>query len=378
MLHRFLRYELDSVTLAVAKNPATDLQTISALFRTSLALVLAEPEPEPPRIDRFSGQKIWPSMSNARQVLGAVGRNAALPMTFLERLWTSNDLDLQVMAGSNPSLPANVVEAFALAESFRLRRAVASHQSISVDSLVRLARDEDEGVRRAVAGNERTPVPVLYQLSDDESRVVQQALRSNPNITVVLREKLHVAYEGVPRAASPINPKLVASLPTTPAEFEEFLTHPDFNETYWLYLASSADTPFAHVIGRVDDVMGLPIYPQGVSPKLYAARHVGTPESQLELLATSEDAQVRRAAAQTLAMISTNYELLQSFVRDVAPPVREAVANGAGSAFQESLWNELANDAEADVRSAVLNNAHAPDVIRAIARMNELAEGYGD
>jgi hypothetical protein len=306
ILHRFLSYDLDDLTVAVAWNPAAQKATIVALFETSLEIFSVKPEPEPDRIDPFSGMKIRASMSHAEQVLRAVGRNAKLPMSNLEQLWTSDDLELQVTAGFNPSLPIEVVECFAESDSFRLRRAVAGHRSISIDSLKRLASDDDEGVRRAVAGNPRTPASVLHRLAKDESRVVQQALRANPNLTLALREKLHLAVEGVPRAATPINPALVASLPTTGDEFEEFVTRPGFNESFWLYVATSPDTPFTHVIGRVDDVMGLPRYPKGVSPQLFAARHNLTPSDQLELLANDNDKWVRRAAAQKLVPAAKN------------------------------------------------------------------------
>ena len=378
ILHRFLGYEIDVVTLAVAKNPATQLDTIVSLFESSVELVLAQPEPGPERIHPVTGKTLSASLSHAEQVLHAVGRNASLPMSYLTRLWESDELELQVVAGFNPSLPLEVVEQFSRAESFRLRRAVAGHRGISIDSLKRLASDEDEGVLRAVAGNPRTPASVLHRLAKEESRLVQQALRSNPNLTVSLREKLHIAVEGVPRAASPINPKLLASLPKTPEEFEAFLQLPEFNETFWLYLASGPDTPFTHVIGRIDDVQSLPLYPSGVSPQLFAAHHVGTPQDQLELLANYEDKQVRRAAAQKLAAVSTNSDVLERLVRDGSTKVRKAVASHAGPAFPETLWNELANDQKPDVRSAVLDNPNAPDVIRAVARMNELAEAYVD
>ena len=378
MLHRFLGYDQEYLTLAVAKNPSTHIETIIELFLGSIDLVLAKPDPEPDRIDPITGMTIRPSMPAAEQVLYAVGRNAALPQHHLERLWASNDLDLQVVAGSNPSLPIEVVEQFSVAESFRLRKAVASHQSISLNSLKRLASDEDEGVRRAVAGNPRTPASILHILAKDESRFVQQALRSNPNLTVALRQKLHVAYEGVPRDASPINPQLLESLPTTPEEFDEFVTRSGFNESHWLYVAASPTTPFSHVIGRVDDVRGLPTYPKGVSPQLYAAHHPGTPEGQLELLSALENKHVRRAAALKLAAASSNLDVLEKLVRDRSAIVREAVAESAGPAFPESLWNELANDAKPDVRSAVFNNAHTPSVIRAVARMNDLAEAFVD
>jgi hypothetical protein len=301
-----------------------------------------------------------------------------LPFPYLERLWLSQDSEVQVLAGGNPNLPSEVLEQYAASESFRLRRAVAGHGSMSIDSLKRLASDEDEGVRRGVAGNVRTPASVLHRLVKDESRIVQHALRSNPNLTPALREKLHVGVPESPAAVSPIRPKIVELLPTTPAEFDEFVAQPDFTENLWLYLASSPTAPFDYVIGRVDDVQSLPSYPHGVSPALFAALHDHTPESQLEILAGFHDKKVRQAAGRRLAAFSTNGAILEQLVRDSRSSVRKAVAQSAGSKFPEQLWNELANDGKPAVRKAVLGNDHAPDAVRVVARINELAEDYED
>jgi len=98
----------------------------------------------------------------------------------------------------------------------------------------------------------------------------------------------------------------------------------------------------------------------------------------LELLVGSKEQRVRKQVAKRLAGSLTSTNVLEVLVRDESSGVRKAVARHAGPTFPEALWNELANDAKPAVRVAVLENQNAPDVIRAVARMNELSETYVD
>jgi len=380
VLDSFLDLEIGAVTKAVAANPAITLPTLLSLFELSLNIISTQPKEEPETEGPLAGLYVGndTEVRHARRVLEAVAWNSMLPLSYLERLWLSHDVDVQELAGRNPNLPTEILEEYASSEHFRLRRAVAGHASISTDMLKRLANDEDEGVRRGVAGNPRTPASILHRLVKDESMIVQHALRNNPNLTPALREKLHVSVPELPSAVSPIRPKITESLPTTAAEFNDFVAQPEFTENLWLYLASSLTTPFDHVIGRLDDVRSLPTYPKGVSPSHFAALNEHTPESQLEILAGFNNKKVRKAVGRKLAAASANLEVLKQLVRDREASVRKAVAEAAGPIFPEQLWNELANDEKSSVRKAVLGNEHASDLIRAAARLNELTENYED
>jgi hypothetical protein len=380
ILDRFVSLEIGDVTKAVAANPATTLPTLITLFELSFAIIDTQPKDEPVAEGPMAGLYVGPdtAVRHAHRVLAAVASNAMLPLTYVERLWLSQDSDLQVMAGYSPKLPAEIRDVFAASENFRLRRVVASHEFVEIDMLRQLAQDEDEGVRRAVAGNPRTPASVLHRMVKDESRIVHQALRKNPSLTPALRQKMNAALPLPPSAVSPIRPAIVDSLPSTGQEFSEFVSAKNFSSTMWLYLAGSPTTPFDFVIGSLDNVLDLPSYSHGVSPQLYAARQDRTPESQLELLASSKEQRVRKEVAKRLAGGLTSAAVLEVLVRDESSGVRKAVASHAGPAFPEVLWNELANDAKPAVRAAVLENPNAPDVIRAVARMNELSEAYVD
>lgn len=356
----------EAVRCAVARNPSASLELLAAMAHFASDVSDFDLADDPDLAPVFSWREPM-----ASPVGYAVAANPALPAEILDQFARSDNWQLQLAAAENPNVDRRVFVELARSDSWRVRRQIAANVQLPKRLLQLLSFDMDEGVRRSVARNPSTPLSVKAKLARDRVFVVRIAATGEE-----APQHPPSALEAAMAKSLPGGGTLSATVPTVDAPVDTFTTRQSILDFFVsapsydidlnaLQVAAATGVDFEMLIGRVDDHLTLSPVSVGVSANMVAARHPLTPESVLSWLLSDGDAQVRRELVVRLAPTCDDPVVFETMARDADAGVRIALAECAPGTMPEALWEDLADDVDDRVASAVAKNPHAPADVRA-------------
>jgi 3-methyladenine DNA glycosylase AlkC len=256
-----------------------------------------------------------------------VAGNSSTPPEVLTALARDKDEFVRSNVAENPNTPPEALTV--LARDKDVRRGVAGNSSTPPEVLTALARDEDISVRRIVAGNSSTPPEVLTALARDKD--VRRNVAKNPStppevLTALARDEVGSVRLGV------------AQNPWTPPEALTALAR-DKDVIVRSNVAENPNTPPEVLTALARNEVG--------SVRLGVAQNPSTPPEVLTALARDKDVIVRERVAKNP---STPPEALTALARDIDEFVRRNVAENPNT--PPEVLTALARDKVADVRDA--------------------------
>ena len=137
------------------------------------------------------------SREKDENIRGAVAKNPNTPREVLTALAGDEYVYARIAVAKNPNTPRETLTALARDKDEFVSRGVARNPNTPPEALIALAKYFDENTRIAVAGNPNTPREVLAALAKDKDKYVRnaavktlKALKAKPLVEAITMEKV--------------------------------------------------------------------------------------------------------------------------------------------------------------------------------------------